>query len=155
MRVAGNAASDGYEILVADSGIGISDARLDGTQPQAEPAAGVRCGAEASIGLTVVSMLAARIGATVSLAASDHGGTVATVRIPRRTPPACDRPSRLRRGRPRASTSKPIRRRRLPADDDRPPSLTVPTVEPRSLSMAGPTVGRADTDTDTEPERRR
>ena len=82
IRVAGNASSSGYEILVADSGIGIAEARLDEfnrrlTQPPEFGAVH-----DESIGLAVVSLLAARIGAGVTLSQSEHGGTVATIRIP-------------------------------------------------------------------------
>ena len=82
VRIAGNAVSSGYEILVADSGIGISEARIDDLNRKlALPPESGAVG-DASIGLTVVAMLAARIGATVRLAGSEHGGTIATVHIP-------------------------------------------------------------------------
>lgn len=82
VRIAGNSADEGYEILVADSGIGISEDRIDDLNDKlARPPEFGGVG-DATIGLTVVSMLAARIGATVQLSRSDHGGTVATVHIP-------------------------------------------------------------------------
>ena len=82
VRVAGNAVPSGYEILVADSGIGISDSRTEALNRKlALPPQSGAVG-DASIGLTVVAMLAARIGATVRLASGEHGGTVATVHIP-------------------------------------------------------------------------
>ncbi len=140
VRVAGNAASNGYEILVADSGIGISTARLDELNRKLSLPPELGAGAEASIGLTVVSMLAARIGATVSLAASDHGGTVATVRIP---------PSALHL--PQSAESPVLSMTDLESAVDSttpaPPAvqtpranLTVPSVEPALLSMANPVV---------------
>ena len=74
--------AEGYEILVADSGIGISEERIDDLNDKLARPPEFGAVGDASIGLAVVSMLAARIGATVRLARSDHGGTVATVHIP-------------------------------------------------------------------------
>jgi signal transduction histidine kinase len=126
VRVAGNAASDGYEILVADSGIGISEARLAELNRKLSLPPQFGSAADASIGLTVVSMLASRIGASVSLAASEHGGTVATVHIPR---------SALHSAAPvevPVSTGDVIR-----------PGLAIPVVEPALLLMASPVVAPA------------
>ena len=67
---------------MADSGIGISEERIDDLNNKLARPPEFGAVGDASIGLTVVSMLAARIGATVRLARSDHGGTVATVHIP-------------------------------------------------------------------------
>jgi signal transduction histidine kinase len=82
VRIAGNAAPSGYEILIADSGIGISEARLDELNRKLALPPEFGAVGDSSIGLTVVSMLAARLGATVSLAAGEQTGMVATVRIP-------------------------------------------------------------------------
>jgi len=82
VRIAGNVAPEGYEILVADSGIGISESRLEELNRKLALPPEFGTIGESSIGLTVVSMLAARHGATVTLAAGEHAGTVATVRIP-------------------------------------------------------------------------
>ncbi len=82
VRVAGNTLPTGYEILIADSGIGISGTRLDDfNRKLAEPPEAGSKG-DGPIGLTVVSMLAARVGATVELAGTELDGTVATIRIP-------------------------------------------------------------------------
>lgn len=82
VRVAGNAVWTGYEILVADSGIGIADSRLDDLNRRLALAPEFGAVSDDSIGLTVVAKLAARIGATVTLSTSEHGGAVATVHIP-------------------------------------------------------------------------
>lgn len=145
VRVAGNSAADGYEILVADSGIGISEARLEilnrtlsGPPEIGTPEPGAA--ADGSIGLTVVAMLAARIGASVGLAASEHGGTVATIHIP---------VSALHAAQP---TDLPLSIGRL-AVEDRPtveasrPALAIPVVEPTLLSASpiAASAGRAAT----------
>jgi anti-sigma regulatory factor (Ser/Thr protein kinase) len=82
VRVAGNASATGYEIVVADSGIGIADVRLGVLNERLTRPPELGTTHDESIGLTVVSMLAARIGATVALSHSEPGGTVATVHIP-------------------------------------------------------------------------
>ena len=82
VRVAGNAAPGGYEIMVADSGIGISETRLDEINRKLALPPEVGAHGEATIGLAVVSMLAARIDAHVSLASGENGGTVATLHVP-------------------------------------------------------------------------
>ncbi|MET0580160.1 MAG: ATP-binding protein, partial [Ilumatobacteraceae bacterium] len=82
VRVAGNASPTGYEIVVADSGIGIADVRLDQLNHRLTRPPELGTTNDDSIGLAVVSMLAARIGARVALACSEAGGTVATVHVP-------------------------------------------------------------------------
>ena len=73
----------GYRIHIADHGFGMTAAQLDaanGRVRDAAPSARVT----KLIGLDVVGRLAARHGITVTLAAGDGGGIVATVSVPER-----------------------------------------------------------------------
>ncbi len=130
VRVAGNSSDTGYEILVADSGIGIAETRIDDLNQRlaSPPASGVV--QDESIGLTVVAMLAARIGAGVTLARSEHGGTVATVHVPSAV---------LHHGAPHEhapSTPRPIER--VPPRVDASPPAPVPAAASSLAMHAGP-----------------
>ena len=73
----------GYRIDIADHGFGMTAAQLDAANGRVRDAAS---GAQVTklIGLDVVGRLAARHGITVTLAAGDGGGIVATVSVPER-----------------------------------------------------------------------
>ena len=73
----------GYRIRIADHGFGMTAVQLDAANGRVRDAAS---GAQVTklIGLDVVGRLAARHGITVTLAAGDGGGIVATVSVPER-----------------------------------------------------------------------
>ena len=74
--------ADGYVVVVADRGVGMSETQLDQANERIRSAAHDTETPSEFLGHYVIGRLAARHGVTVELAHGESSGTVATVRLP-------------------------------------------------------------------------
>lgn len=129
----------GYHIRIADRGFGMTAAQLDAANGRVRD---VASGGQVTklIGLDVVGRLAARHGITVTLAARDGGGIVATVSVPERLlVPMSDLPA-PRRPVSALVAAAAFRPALAPGREGRPGPLgdDAPAREPAPASVAAP-----------------